>query len=154
MTSYLEGSAYQPRSLVRVSGDIKAPCAKWPDLHHPIGAGKPAVRQALDAIEVCVECPLMVACRADADWRRPLDEIAGGWDYNAERRFATAVHLGQEKAAAAARAKTRPRARVAECGTESGYRRHRSRKEKPCTSCRMANRRAAQKRRARQESAA
>jgi hypothetical protein len=123
-------------------------CAKWPDLHHPIGAGKPAVLQALEAIEVCIECPLMQACRAEADQRWPGDEIAGGWDYNAERRHATDVLLTKladaEKAAAvqaAARAAHPQRAKVAPCGTPAGYKRHNRHKEPACDPCRAAHNR-------------
>ncbi len=134
-------------------------CAKWPDLHHPIGTAVPAVRQALTAIEVCIECPLMLACRADADQRaaagEQLDEIAGGHDYNTERAWRTAVYLGKQREAAqrserAAERAAKAAARVAEkaakprrqarCGTNSGYARHTSRKEEPCNPCRDAHR--------------
>lgn len=126
-------------------------CAKWPDLHHPIGYGKPAVRQALAAIEVCVECPLMLACRAGADARaasgEQLDEIAGGWDYNDNRRSATAVLLGVARAdAERARRRNQPK-----CGTQYGYKLHRARKEDACDPCKAANTEANAKRKAARE---
>lgn len=146
---------------------IDAPIANCrtvdPDLHHPIGSAGPAVLQALQAIKVCRNCPLIDACRADADKRKPDDEIAGGYDYNLRRRRATSKYLGEpmeERPARPARPNGvdrtgRPpvapdeRAEIKH-GTAAGYAAHLRRDEDACADCRRAHteehRAAAQKR--------
>lgn len=122
--------------------DIRTACVNQPELFHPVGDDMLAVLQALTAIDVCIDCPLMVACRADADQRnaasRPrLDEVAGGWDYNRSRRIATDLYLLKQK-----HQQVEPKHRRVEqtkpCGTYPAYARHLRHGERPCQPCKQA----------------
>ncbi|MFD0562877.1 WhiB family transcriptional regulator [Kitasatospora saccharophila] len=101
-------------------------CTRYPDLFstpdgHRVSTSTYQAR--LDAArEICIECPIMLACRDEARQLRAFG-VWGGED-DIER--------------ASAGFKPRQRRQPAQCGTEAGARRHRLAQEKPCTICLQA----------------
>ena len=91
-------------------------------------AEKPGGRTAAEkantaaAKAICATCPVKSDC-LEAALREPMTTGIWGGTTTNERR-------GRQKPL---------RPYVAKCGTDSGYRRHRNRKETPCADCREAH---------------
>lgn len=68
----------------------------------------------------CAHCPVKAQCKAGADERRERHGVWGGW--------ARSLASGQPR-------RIPP---PAKCGTESGWKAHKSRGEEPCPRCRHA----------------
>lgn len=85
------------------------------------------------ALAVCAACPVRAECLADAlDAERQVSiqeifGVRGGMSAIGRRKL-----LGAERTRAI-------RARVALCGTDSGYYRHRRERESPCDACKAAH---------------
>lgn len=93
-----------------------------PDLFFPDPSD---VRRVEQAKAVCAECPVIAECLAGALRRGEKHGIFGG--------------LTETERVNLVRRASRPRKRaVAECGTLSGYRRHRRLDESACLLCRAA----------------
>lgn len=95
-------------------------CAKHPDpdLWHPNAVGPAQQKQIAQAASICMRCPVAVECDL---YRQEIGAASGVWggdvvrSPNGARPMVVQAH-----------------------GTEAGYRRHRTRGEKPCAACRTA----------------
>ncbi|MGW7001332.1 WhiB family transcriptional regulator [Streptomyces sp. NPDC054933] len=125
-----------PTFLIRTA--TPPPCTNDPELFHPNDDGRTErgnrpIKRATDAIELCLDCPLMLACR---DWAREHREY-GIWGAETD-----------EERTAAGHAPKLPAVRVKpECGTPAGAQWHRRYGNgTPCVPCRAAEAEARRKR--------
>lgn len=107
----------------------RALCATRPDLPW-VEAHKSTLPEMLC---LCLRCPVRPECLSFAS-RFPLEETAGVW--------AGLLPEDREKLLL----RLRRKARVAVCGTDSGYHAHLRRRETPCDDCRSAHAAAARRR--------
>ncbi|WP_051848752.1 MULTISPECIES: WhiB family transcriptional regulator [unclassified Streptomyces] len=107
-------NATLPPFLLQLPHNSRTPCFYQPEVFAP-GEAAPTELHAREARLLCAACPVRAAC---ADWAINTSQPRGIWGglTPAERRAA----------------------RRPECGTEAGWRSHRSRGE-GCTTCREAH---------------
>lgn len=115
------------------------PCAANPHLFHaPDGERSDSAerdQRIAEAIDLCLDCPLMITCR-DTARAQGQTGIWGG-------------ETDQERRAAGYRLKAYSTGRRPDCGTENGAAWHRrNESEKPCRACLEAEREANRRRRA------
>lgn len=97
-----------------------------PDLWFPSAVGIKGRQQVEAASRVCAACPVATQCRA----HKERTGAAGGvWGGRTGRPKATSASYGGPQ-------------NIAPHGTEARAKRHRRNNEKPCTACRLAERRA------------
>ena len=88
-----------------------------------------------EAAELCAGCPVATECLEYA-MRAGVHGIWGGT--TEQQRFEAGGALPKHRGRAREVTRVRPRTVVPECGTESGYQRHRARRE-DCARCRAAH---------------
>jgi len=105
------------------------------DLSGALCRGRPWLFESVDeadhreAAAICRQCPVIAACRAE------LKRVAAlAATITAQGGGPTGTWAGQLVGS-----KTGPRRRRAQCGTDSGYFRHRRYDETPCHDCREAH---------------
>lgn len=123
------------------------PCTTQPDLFHAPDEGRADVNdhkadRLHAAVELCLQCPLMIACR---DWAR-INRQSGVWGAETDEERADAISASQALLAPVVE-RNRP-----DCGTPAGAMWHRRYDpDGPCPLCRRAASQADRERRLRRQ---
>jgi WhiB family redox-sensing transcriptional regulator len=109
-----------PQEVADQSWRLRARCRDAdPELFFP-PPGPEGMARAEQAKRICAECPVRTKCRAYGLAIHDQFAVLGGLSAYDRRQM-------------------RPPRRVAQCGTRSGYRRHRDNDERACAACKKAN---------------